>query len=175
VDSLYSKLGKDLAQTLTALKISFKIEILGKNLPLLTTARHGRFSAILIENYYKYINLAEWNRQLLDKYCREYGVVLLGFLASRPGDSFNRARVRGFSLHFRQRRTARALTIAGESPVPFIARAGAVLDIPSPDEADWILFEPGKGYRPVLLAQDGDDGQQLAAIIEVCLLSQATE
>lgn len=74
LESAYSRHGKLLLQVLNALKYPYKTEVLSKNLPMLTTAVHGRYSLVIVENYYKYLNLPRWNRQLLDKYCREYKV-----------------------------------------------------------------------------------------------------
>ena len=59
---------------MNASKMPYKAEPFSKNLPLLTTAAKGRYSLIIIENYYKYLNMAKWNRQLLDKYCNVYKV-----------------------------------------------------------------------------------------------------
>lgn len=52
---------------------------IGKSLPALTNLDKGRYSVIVFENYYRYLNMDKWNRELLDKYCREYSVGILGF------------------------------------------------------------------------------------------------
>lgn len=146
-----------------ALKIPRKIEILSKNLPLLTTAKRGRFSIIIIENYYKYLNLPSWNRQLLDKYCREYGVGIISFIPSRPTDHIT-AKVKDSQLTIHRQQHATNLRFNDESRVIHIAKAGAVLQSPEPDKNDWILFEICKGYEGIVLANDAF-GEERASVI----------
>lgn len=49
-------------------------------MPLLTSQDHGKYSVIIFENMFKYLHMNRWNRDLLDKYCREFGVGIVGFL-----------------------------------------------------------------------------------------------
>lgn len=144
VETLYSKLGKQIVNILDALKIPFKVETLTKNLPFLTTAKRGRFSIIIIENYYKYLNLPSWNRQLLDKYCRDYGVGIISFLGNRPNDYMN-AKVKGSQLTLRRQQRAANFRFSEQSRVNYIAKPGAILQSPEPDKDDWILFDISKG------------------------------
>lgn len=51
----------------------------GKSLPLLTNLDKGKYSVIVFENLDRYINMDKWNRELLNKYCREYKVGIIGF------------------------------------------------------------------------------------------------
>uniref|UniRef100_A0A914XDU9 Heparan sulphate-N-deacetylase domain-containing protein n=1 Tax=Plectus sambesii TaxID=2011161 RepID=A0A914XDU9_9BILA len=154
VETLYSPLGKEICDILNALKLPYKAEPLGKNLPLLTTATRGRFALIIIENYYKYLNLVEWNRQLLDKYCVDYSVALIGFLTTRPKPTFVKSKVKGAALTLYQKQRVRNLTFSVGSSVPFIARRGQVLPLPEPDEADWVVFQGqhNSTYESVLVA-----------------------
>lgn len=144
VETLYSKLGKQIINILDALKIPRKVETLTKNLPLLTTAKRGRFSIIIIENYYKYLNLLTWNRQLLDKYCREYGVGIISFIGNRPNSYIN-AKVKGSQLTIHTQQRATNLRFNERSRVNFIGKPGAVLQAPEPDKDDWILFDVANG------------------------------
>jgi len=52
--------------------------VTGKSLPVLTNLDKGRYGVIVFENYYKYLQMDNWNRELLDKYCREYSVGIIG-------------------------------------------------------------------------------------------------
>ena len=61
----------------------YKVEVSGKSLPILTNGDKGRFGVIVFENYTKYIQMDKWNKELLDKYCREYDVGIVGFMPSR--------------------------------------------------------------------------------------------
>ena len=117
LESAYSRHGKLLIHILNALKYPFKTEVVSKNLPMLTTAIHGRYSIVIVENYYKYLNLPKWNRQLLDKYCKEYKVCvgsfskseiqvpLISFLTTRANVSYNRARIKGSDVYIWQNQT----------------------------------------------------------------------
>lgn len=61
----------------------YKVEVSGKSLPVLRNGEKGRFSTILFENYTKYLSLDEWNRNILDKYCAEFDIGIVGFMPSR--------------------------------------------------------------------------------------------
>lgn len=74
------------------------MEVAGKSLPALTNFDKGRYSVIVFENYHRYLNMDKWNRELLDKYCREYGVGVLAFFppAERHATGIQ---VKGFPLY----------------------------------------------------------------------------
>ncbi|VDO40498.1 unnamed protein product [Brugia timori] len=163
VETLYSKLGKQIINILDALKIPRKVETLTKNLPLLTTAKRGRFSIIIVENYYKYLNLLSWNRQLLDKYCREYNVGIISFIGNRPNSYIN-AKVKGSQLTIHTQQRAVNLRFNERSRVNFISKPGAVLQAPEPDKNDWILFDIISGYEGIVLADD-IFGEERASVI----------
>lgn len=59
------------------------MEIAGKSLPLLTNLDKGKFAVIVFENFEKYLHMNKWNRELLDKYCREYNVGIIGFMKAQ--------------------------------------------------------------------------------------------
>ena len=59
------------------------MEVAGKSLPLMTNNDKGRFGVIVFENYTKYLHMDKWNKEILDKYCREYTVGILGFMPSQ--------------------------------------------------------------------------------------------
>lgn len=61
----------------------YKVEVSGRGVPVLRNGEKGRFAAILFENYTKYLELDSWNRNMLDKYCGEYDVGIVGFMPSR--------------------------------------------------------------------------------------------
>lgn len=64
----------------------------------MTNSEKGRFGTIVFENYTKYLHMDKWNKDLLDKYCREYNVGILGFMPSRD-ETFVGAQVRNASLY----------------------------------------------------------------------------
>jgi heparan sulfate N-deacetylase/N-sulfotransferase NDST2 len=61
------------------LLIRYKQEVVGRSLPVLTNLDKGKFGVIVFENLTKYLSMDKWNRELLDKYCREYSVGIVGF------------------------------------------------------------------------------------------------
>lgn len=81
VESLYSQLGQEIVAILESSRFKYRTEIApGKgDMPTLTDKDRGRFALIVYENILKYVNLDAWNRELLDKYCVEYGVGIIGF------------------------------------------------------------------------------------------------
>lgn len=51
------------------------MEVVGKSLPILTNVDKGKYGVIIFENLDRYLTMDQWNRELLDKYCRQYQVV----------------------------------------------------------------------------------------------------
>lgn len=73
------------------------MEVAGKSLPVLTTLDKGRYGVIVFESLSKYANMDKWNRELLDKYCREYSVGVVAF--ATPGEeTLVGAQLKGFPL-----------------------------------------------------------------------------
>ncbi|KAF1758713.1 hypothetical protein GCK72_015173 [Caenorhabditis remanei] len=133
---------------LNSQKFAFKAEAVSKNLPVLTTSRKGRYSLIIIENYYKYLNMARWNRQLLDKYCKEYRVPMFSFIASKPNDQLKRIKIKGSSLWMWQNQRIQRLTVS-PSPIHKISKIGSFRNLSS-EESDWILFETSENFDSIL-------------------------
>jgi len=77
--------------------IRYKVEVSGKSLPVLTNLDKGKYGVIVFENLNKYLQMDKWNRELLDKYCREYSVGIVGF--NPPSEeTLVGAQLRGFPL-----------------------------------------------------------------------------
>ncbi|EPB77003.1 hypothetical protein ANCCEY_03911 [Ancylostoma ceylanicum] len=161
LESAYSRHGRLLQQILTASKYPFKAETFSKNLPLLTTATRGRYAIIIIENYYKYLNMAKWNRQLLDKYCVEYNVPLISFLSTRPNTTYQKVKIKGSKLHFWQNQEVLSLKVA-ESDIHRISRIGN--ERTDVNTHEWILFEESPAFSTVIFARDAF-GRPRAAVI----------
>lgn len=70
----------------------------GKSLPVLTNLDKGRYGVIVFENLDKYLHMDKWNRELLDKYCREYSVGIVGFV-SPSEETLVGAQLRNFPLY----------------------------------------------------------------------------
>ena len=73
------------------------MEVAGKSLPVLTNLDKGRYGVLIFENLNKYLQMDKWNRELLDKYCREYSVGIVGFTPLGE-ESLVGAQLKGFPL-----------------------------------------------------------------------------
>lgn len=75
----------------------YKVDVAGKSLPVLTNLDKGKYGVIVFENLNKYLQMDKWNRELLDKYCREYSVGIIGFIPPSE-ESLVGAQLKGFPL-----------------------------------------------------------------------------
>lgn len=152
VETQYSHLGRQICEILEASRIKFKIEIAGKSLPLLTNLDKGKFAVIVFENLEKYLNMNKWNKELLDKYCREYNVGVIGFI--RPNeDSMVGAQLRGFPLYIHTNLAIREYELNPHSQILRLTRAGEVYTGVLPGE-DWTIFQTNHStYEPLAVAR----------------------
>lgn len=97
VETQYTKSGTRIHNVLDALRIDSKVETIGNNLPTLTHGEKGKFAVIVFENYSTYLTMDSWNRQLLDKYCKNYNVGIIGFVQPK-GDDVSLENLEGFPL-----------------------------------------------------------------------------
>lgn len=75
----------------------YKVDVAGKSLPVLTNLDKGKYGVVVFENLNKYLLMDKWNRELLDKYCREYSVGLVGFVPPSE-ETMVGLQLRGFPL-----------------------------------------------------------------------------
>jgi heparan sulfate N-deacetylase/N-sulfotransferase NDST2 len=73
---------------LDAWRIDTKVETIGNNLPTLTHGEKGKFAVIVFENFATYLTMDSWNRQLLDKYCKNFNVGIIGFMQPKGEDLY---------------------------------------------------------------------------------------
>jgi heparan sulfate N-deacetylase/N-sulfotransferase NDST2 len=120
----------------------------GKSLPLLTNLERGRFAVIIFENLNKYLNMNKWNRELLDKYCREYSVGIIGMI--QPNDEKrNGVQLRGFPLQMDTGVAIRDFRLNPLSPILRVTRAGEVQFGNLPGD-DWVVFYSNHtSYQPL--------------------------
>ncbi|KAJ8266021.1 hypothetical protein GJAV_G00125030 [Gymnothorax javanicus] len=154
VESLYSQLGQDIVAVLESGRFRYRTEISpGKgDMPTLTDKDRGRFALVIYENILKYVNLDAWNRELLDKYCVEYGVGIIGFFKANE-NSLQSAQLKGFPLFLHSHLGLRDCIVNPKSPLLFITRPGQVEHGPLPGD-DWTVFQSNHStYEPVLQAK----------------------
>ncbi|XP_055782585.1 bifunctional heparan sulfate N-deacetylase/N-sulfotransferase 1-like isoform X1 [Salvelinus fontinalis] len=154
VESQYSQLGQEIVAILESGRFHYRTEISpGKgDMPTLTDKERGRFTLVIYENILKYVNLDAWNRELLDKYCVEYGVGIIGFFKANE-NSLLSAQLKGFPLFLHSNLGLKDCTVNPKSPLLFITRSGQALPGPLPGD-DWTVFQSNHStYEPVLLTK----------------------
>ncbi|XP_075233561.1 N-deacetylase and N-sulfotransferase sfl [Lycorma delicatula] len=167
VETTYSRLGKEIAELLVYNRIKYKVEVAGKSLPVLTNLDKGKYGVIVFENLSKYLNMDKWNRELLDKYCREYSVGIVGFIAPTE-ETLVGAQLKGFPLLIHNNLRLKDAALNAASPVLRLTRAGEVAWGPLPG-SDWTVFSPNHStYESLAWANnnsqdwggDAEDGSQ---------------
>jgi heparan sulfate N-deacetylase/N-sulfotransferase NDST2 len=130
----------------------YKVEVAGKSLPVLTNLDKGRYGVIVFENLDKYLSMDKWNRELLDKYCREYSVGIVGFM-SPSEETLVGAQLKGFPLFVHTNLRLRDASLNPSSPVLRLTRAGDTAWGPLPG-SDWAIFQHNDStYEPLEFAQ----------------------
>ncbi|CAF93150.1 unnamed protein product, partial [Tetraodon nigroviridis] len=141
IESIYSQLGQEIVAILESQRASATTPS--------TTA--DRYTLIIYENILKYVNLDAWNRDLLDKYCVEYGVGVVGFFKANE-NSLLSAQLKGFPLFLHSRLGLRDYRINPAAPLLYITKPNQVEQGPLPGD-DWTVFQSNHStYEPVLLA-----------------------
>ncbi|XP_076368391.1 bifunctional heparan sulfate N-deacetylase/N-sulfotransferase-like isoform X2 [Tachypleus tridentatus] len=139
METQYSRLGKHICEVLEASRIKYKVEVAGKSLPLLTNHDKGKYAVIVFENYEKYLSMNKWNRGLLDKYCIEYNVGIIGFVPSKE-ETFIGAQLKGFPLFISTNLKLKDYYLNPSSSILRLTRAGEVHygELPA---GDWTIFK----------------------------------
>ncbi|XP_041124099.1 bifunctional heparan sulfate N-deacetylase/N-sulfotransferase 2-like [Polyodon spathula] len=153
VESQYSQLGQEIVAMLESSRFKYRTEIApGKgDMPVLTERGRGRYALVIYENVLKYVNLDAWNRELLDKYCANFGVGMIGFFKANE-NSLLSAQLKGFPLFLHSNLGLRDYRINPTAPLLYVTRANEVEQGPLPGD-DWTVFQSNHStYEPVLLA-----------------------
>ncbi|XP_023686036.1 bifunctional heparan sulfate N-deacetylase/N-sulfotransferase 2-like [Paramormyrops kingsleyae] len=153
VESVYSQLGQEIVAILESSRFKYQTEIApGKgDMPTLTEGDRGRYALVIYENVLKYVNLDAWNRELLDKYCVEFGVGVISFFKANENSLFS-AQLKGFPLFLHSNLGLRDYRINPAAPLLYITQANEVDQGPLPGD-DWTVFQSNHStYEPVLLA-----------------------
>lgn len=151
VETTYSRLGREIAELLVYNRIKYRLDVAGKSLPQLTNLDKGKFGVIVFENFNKYLHMDKWNRELLDKYCREYSVGVVGFMPLTEQRIIEP--LRGFPLRIRTRLQLKDAMLNAASPVLRLTRAGETVWGPLPgdnEQNEWSVFESNHStYEPL--------------------------
>nr|AAQ89211.1 HSS3 [Homo sapiens] len=154
VESQYSSLGQDIIMILESSRFQYHIEIApGKgDLPVLIDKMKGKYILIIYENILKYINMDSWNRSLLDKYCVEYGVGVIGFhkTSEKSVQSFQ---LKGFPFSIYGNLAVKDCCINPHSPLIRVTKSSK-LEKGSLPGTDWTVFQINhSAYQPVIFAK----------------------
>ncbi|XP_028325053.1 bifunctional heparan sulfate N-deacetylase/N-sulfotransferase 2 [Gouania willdenowi] len=153
VESIYSQLGQEVVAILESSRFHYRTEIAPAkgDMPTLTQHNRGRYTLIIYENILKYVNLDAWNRDLIDKYCSEYGVGVIGFFRANE-NSLLSAQLKGFPLFLHSHLGLRDYRINPNAPLLYITKPNQVEQGILPGD-DWTVFQSNHStYEPVLLA-----------------------
>lgn len=149
VETQYSSLGKMIAEVLEASRFKLVIEVLGKHLPKITNMDEGKFAVIIFENYEKYLLMNKWNRDILDKYCRDYGVGIIGFMPALRLAATKIHKIKGFPLTVYRNVRLEKIHLNPESPVFRLTRAGVVKE-GTLSTSSWTVFTSNHTtYQPI--------------------------
>ncbi|XP_049794710.1 bifunctional heparan sulfate N-deacetylase/N-sulfotransferase [Schistocerca nitens] len=159
VETTYSRLGREISELLVYNRIKYKVEVSGKSLPVLTNLDKGKYGVIVFENLYKYLQMDKWNRELLDKYCREYSVGIVGFIPPSE-ETLVGAELHGFPLFVHTNLRLQDASLNAASPILRLTRAGETAWGPLPGE-DWTVFTPNHStYEPLSWATRRQEDMQ---------------
>ncbi|NXI33124.1 NDST3 sulfotransferase, partial [Sterrhoptilus dennistouni] len=154
VESQYSMLGQDIITILESSRFQFHIEIAsGKgDLPVLIDKNKGKYALIVYENILKYVNMDSWNRGLLDKYCTEYGVGVIGFHKGNE-NSLQSFQLKGFPFHVHSNLGVKDCCINPHSPLLHLTKPSKLEKGPLLGN-DWAVFQINHtAYQPVIFAK----------------------
>ncbi|XP_004703528.1 bifunctional heparan sulfate N-deacetylase/N-sulfotransferase 4 [Echinops telfairi] len=154
VESQYSQLGQDIIAILESSRFQYHMVIApGKgDIPPLTDRGKGKYTLVIYENILKYVGMDSWNRELLEKYCVEYSVSIIGFHKANE-NSIPSTQLKGFPLTLFNNLALRDCLVNPHSPLLHITKSPTVDKGPLPGE-DWTIFQYNHStYQPVLLTE----------------------
>ncbi|NXY89010.1 NDST4 sulfotransferase, partial [Alcedo cyanopectus] len=154
VESQYSQLGQDIVAILESSRFQYHMVIAPAkgDIPPLTDNGRGKYTIVIYENILKYVSMDSWNRELLEKYCVEYSVSIIGFHKANENSSPS-ASLKGLPLHLYNNVALKDCVVNPQSPLLRITKAPRVEKGPLPGE-DWTVFQFNHStYQAVLLTE----------------------
>uniref|UniRef100_A0A8C3KN16 [heparan sulfate]-glucosamine N-sulfotransferase n=2 Tax=Aves TaxID=8782 RepID=A0A8C3KN16_9CHAR len=154
VESQYSQLGQDIIAILESSRFQYHMVIAPAkgDIPPLTDNGRGKYTIVIYENILKYVSMDSWNRELLEKYCVEYSVSIIGFHKANE-NSVPSTKLKGLPLHLYNNVALKDCVVNSQSPLLRITKAPRLEKGPLPGE-DWSVFQFNHStYQPVLLTE----------------------
>lgn len=147
-----SKNGQKIRYFLNSLRIEVKFESKLKPIPTLTNKKSGRFAVVVFENFNSYLELDSWNKQLLDKYCHEYHVGIIGFVKPLENDVDSFKTVTDYHITFQYNLELEDYKLNPESSLWHIMRPREVWKGFLPDR--WTVFHSNHStYQPLAFSK----------------------
>ncbi|NXT57073.1 NDST4 sulfotransferase, partial [Pluvianellus socialis] len=170
VESQYSQLGQDIIAILESSRFQYHMVIAPAkgDIPPLTDNGRGKYTIVIYENILKYVSMDSWNRELLEKYCVEYSVSIIGFHKANE-NSVPSTKLKGLPLHIYNNVALKDCVVNPQSPLLRITKVPRVERGPLPGE-DWSVFQFNHStYQPVLLTELQTDRPPPAALPKAAL------
>lgn len=153
VDSPFSRNAKNIVASMEFSRYPYKIVDDEKNLPTLIHMGKGRFGVIIFETMKLYLSLDSWNRQLIDKYCREYNVGIIYFMKPREEFEVLMENVPEFSFSVQYNVAIKDYMLNSVSKVWRVTKPGEIITETFPEE-DWAVFYPNHStFEPLAFAK----------------------
>ncbi|KAK3588977.1 hypothetical protein CHS0354_043147 [Potamilus streckersoni] len=153
LETPYTKSAKKIMAALSAARFEYKVEDTGGKLPALTHFEKGRFGVVIFEHLQSYVNMAYWNRQLVDKYCRDFDVGMIFFVSSPDEFGIEFERIPDYPLLLQYNLAIKNYRLNMVSDVWRIIRPGELIEERMPDD-DWTVFHPNHtAFEPLAYAQ----------------------
>jgi len=162
---------KAITDFLVANRLKYKLAYSGRNLPDLIRLSKGmaKYLVIVFQDIRDLYHMDRWNRELLDKYCSQFKVGILGFLPSGDDEdrvvsiddsSTNSSSPFKYSSH-----QSISSPATGDHPLLRIIKSNLTIPGPQPGNG-WVRFEfLGEGVTSVL-STEGSDGTEAPIVIE---------
>ncbi|XP_064601762.1 bifunctional heparan sulfate N-deacetylase/N-sulfotransferase-like isoform X2 [Liolophura sinensis] len=152
VETQYSRLGTEIIHTLEANRMKYKVEPVGKSLPYLTHVDKGKYAVIIFENLNSYVNMDKWNRQLLDKYCKDYRVGMVAFVPSTD-DTVMSVTLDDLQLSLQFNLAIKDYMLNSYSEIWRLTRPGELFEGEIPGD-DWTVFHTNHStHQPLAYAR----------------------
>lgn len=159
-ESHSTKLRQDITFILDSMRIKFDLQSVHsssiESLSLLDKDQdQPPYVLILFDNLYRYINLQQRLRKMLDRYCSDFQVGQMAFMPSRKDQNFDRAKIKGSSMFFRQNLKPVHFTLSAEPDHFFHMLKPGPLRFDFEDQnqiEEWVGFEATQsdGFKSLL-------------------------
>ena len=151
-ETLNSKGSKKILYFLASLRIDVKVEVRTKTLPTLANRKSGRFAVIIFENYNSYLDLDNWNRQLIDKYCHDYGVGIIAFVKQPEETVTSFSYFESYFLTFQYNLKLEDYKLNPDSDIWRVTKSGEIWKGMLPDT--WTVFHTNHStYQPLAFSK----------------------